>query len=140
MDIATLDSRYTITVQEYIEIIRDLQQTAPVARVKEIAMARNVTRSSVSTVLNTLRELGLVSHEHYSYVALTEKGQKLGALLHQRHQLILKFLRDILKLDAEMADKEACKLEHAMSPEALNALLIYVSKTTGEPFEAVVGL
>jgi len=140
MDIGTLDNRFTITVQEYVEIIRDLQQTAPVARVKEIAMARNVTRSSVSTALNSLKELGLIQHDHYSYVALTERGQKLGLLLHQRHQLIFKFLRDILLLDDEIADKEACRLEHTMSPEALNALLVYVSKITGEPFETVTGL
>jgi len=132
MDISNLDTHHTTTVQEYIEIIRDLVVASPVARVKDIASKRGVTRSSVSTALNSLRDLGLIRHEHYSYVALTEEGAQLGMVLNRRHQLIRHFLQDLLGLEPELADSEACRLEHTMSYEALSALLKYVSRITGD--------
>ena len=132
-DIPGLDGNYNTTVQEYIEIIRDLIVENRVARVKNIASHRGVTRSSVSTALNMLSDLGLVEHEHYGYVMLTEKGQTLGEVLAKRHEVILRFLRDCLQLDPGLADSEACRLEHTMSREALNALVKFVADAENCP-------
>jgi len=121
-----LAGRFNTTVQEYVEIIRDLVAIQQVARVKDIARLRQVTRSSVSTALSNLVELGLVNHEHYGYVALTETGRELGDILSLRHGVIQRFLQGFLALDPEAADREACVLEHAMSPEALNALIRFI--------------
>jgi len=130
----TLDERFNTTVQEYIEVIRDLTDRARVARVKEIAEARGVKASSVSVALVNLRQLGLIDHEHYGYVSLTEGGRELGEALAQRHQIILCFLHDILGVDKEAADREACKLEHAISPATLDALIRYVQQIEGCPW------
>ena len=124
--IPKLDDRYSTAVQEYVEIIRDLVADNHVARVKDIARKRGVTQSSVSTALNTLSDLGLVNHEHYGYVTLSEDGVILGEILAQRHSVILKFLRDCLRIDPELADNEACRLEHAVSLETLDALIRFV--------------
>lgn len=80
-----------------------------------------------------LSDLGLVDHEHYGYVSLTEKGQALGAVLTKRHEVILRFLRDCLRLDAETADSEACRLEHTMSRETVNALVRFVEEASQCP-------
>ena len=120
---------YNTTVQEYIEIIRDLVREHRVARIKDIADIRGVTRSSVSTAMNMLKELSLVDHEHYGYVNLTEEGAALGEILSSRHAIIQKFLHRFLRLDPNLADKEACKLEHAISTETLNALMRFVHET-----------
>ncbi|NQT35487.1 metal-dependent transcriptional regulator [bacterium] len=127
--IPAVDDGYNTTVQEYVEIIRDLVQVHRVARIKDIADIRGVTRSSVSTAMNMLRELGLVDHEHYGYVDLTEEGTVLGEILSSRHSIIQKFLHRFLRLDSDLADKEACKLEHAMGAETLNALVKFVHET-----------
>lgn len=129
-----LDDRYNTTVQEYVEVIRDLTRRSLVARVKEIAERRGVRASSVSTALVTLRQLGLIDHEHYGYVALTDGGRELGETLARRHAVILCFLRDILGVEQDAADREACRLEHAISPETLDALIRYVSQVEGCPW------
>ncbi len=128
-----LNDLYNTTVQEYVEIIRDLVGEQRVARVKDIAELRGVTRSSVSTALNNLRDLGLIEHEHYGYVSLTDDGRRLGEILTQRHSVILRFLHDILGLELDSADEEACKLEHSMGPEALRALVRCVGTVEGCP-------
>ncbi|MDP8237913.1 MAG: metal-dependent transcriptional regulator [Candidatus Hatepunaea meridiana] len=124
--IPEVDERYNTTVQEYVEIIRDIVQMHSVARVKDIAEQRGVTRSSVSTVLNVLRDLELIEHEHYGYVQLTKNGKKLGEILTRRHTVIRNFLTICLKLNPGLADKEACRLEHTMSSMTLNALVRFV--------------
>jgi len=133
LELPEVDRRFNRTVQEYVEIIRDLTEQSAVARVKDIAEQRGVTRSSVSTALNSLVELGLVTHEHYGYVTLTESGRDLGEILTRRHQIIRQFLEKLLRLEPETADREACILEHSMSPETLNALLRFIRKVDGCP-------
>lgn len=50
-------------------------------------------------------------------VALTAKGQRAARTLVRRHRLSERFLTDVLGLDWESAHREACKLEHVLSPE-----------------------
>jgi DtxR family Mn-dependent transcriptional regulator len=50
-------------------------------------------------------------------IHLTPKGQRAARTLVRRHRLSERFLTDVLGLDWEVAHREACKLEHALSPE-----------------------
>ena len=129
-----LDERYNTTVQEYVEIIRDLTGAETVARVKDIATRRGVKASSVSTAIVNLKQLGLIDHKHYGYVELTDNGRELGQVLARRHAVIRCFLRDILGLEGVAADDEACRLEHTMSGPTLDALIAYVTRIKGCPW------
>ena len=133
LEIPEVDGRYNRTVQEYVEVIRDLTAKSAVARVKDIAEQRGVTRASVSSAVGSLVELGLVRHEHYGYVTLTEPGRELGDAMTLRHRVIRQFLENLLQLEPEIADREACILEHTMSPETLNALVRFIRKVDGCP-------
>ena len=86
-----MESQFDTTTQEYIEIIHHLQNKHKVARVKDIARHRGVTRSSVSTALNLLKKKNLIKHENYGLVELTEEGEQLGQTLDERHAIINKF-------------------------------------------------
>jgi DtxR family Mn-dependent transcriptional regulator len=117
-----MEPKYNPTIEEYVEIIHELQQHGENARVKDIADKRGVTRSSVSTALALLKKKKLIVHETYGQVALTQRGEKLGNELEARHQAIKHFLNKILGLDVETAETDACKLEHYMSPPAIHLL------------------
>jgi DtxR family transcriptional regulator, Mn-dependent transcriptional regulator len=110
------------TTQEYIEVIQELEKENKVARVKDIAERRGVCRSSVSLVLNQLRKKKLIFHEHYSHVTLTQKGRTMAEILYHRHQLIKQFLVLVLGLPEEIAETDACKFEHIVSNETINAI------------------
>ncbi len=122
-----MSSDFDTTIQEYVEIIYEIQKDQKVARVKDIAQRRGVTRSSVSTVLNVLRHNDLIHHESYGLVELTEKGRLLGEQLEERHQVIENFLTDILSVNDLIASKDACVLEHYISPEVLDSLVNFIS-------------
>lgn len=126
------------TTQEYVEIIHELQKQNKVARVKDIAKRRGVSRSSVSTVLNLLKKRNLVIHEQYGLVELTSTGEQLGEILAHRHEAIYKFLTEILGVKAKIADQDACKLEHYISPETVKKLidfLEFIHKHSDDEFQ-----
>ena len=122
---------HDLLTQEYIEVIRDLEKINRVARVKDIARARGVTCANVSVAMNNLAKKELINHEQYGHIVLTAEGNRLARTLERRHQGIKKFLVGVLMLDADLAETEACKLEHVMSPKSLQAMsdfLLFVEK------------
>ena len=118
----TMSANSDTTTQEYVEIIHDIQKKNKVARVKDIADQRGVCRSSVSTVLNMLKKQKLVIHEQYGLVELTTTGKRLGNILARRHETIFSFLTEILGVPVHIAEEDACKLEHHISPETVEYL------------------
>ena len=113
---------HDITTQEYIEVIYTLEQSHRVARVTEIAARRGVTKSSVSLVLNQLQKKDLIDRKQYGHITLTEAGRKLGSELYKRHCTITLFLKQVLGLPADIAEVDACKIEHDLSDETWTEL------------------
>ena len=114
--------KYDTITEEYIEIIGEVLSENPVARVKDIARARGVTLPTASSAVERLKELQLVEHEHYSYVTLTPTGEKLAAELEAIHSAIKEMLVRVLSIPEDVADEDACKLEHHISPQTQNAM------------------
>ena len=113
---------YSTFEQEYIELIYSLQKIDPVARIKDIAKLRNVASPTVTVAVDRLRKAGLVEHEKSGYVVLTEEGKRLGQRLERRHTLIREFLVDILGVDTEIAEQDACNIEHILDKQSVDGL------------------
>jgi len=114
-------SNFDTTVQEYVEIIYEIQESMKVARVKDIAERRGVNRSSVSTALAALKRKDLINHETYGLVELTAKGIKLAEELETRQKIIKDFFVNILSIDPDIAEENACKLEHHISSKVIES-------------------
>ncbi len=112
------------TMEDYLEAIYRLQETQRVARVRDIAQQLGVKMPSVSSALKALAGRQLIEHEAYGYVTLTEQGRQLAEQVHQRHVAIVELLQRVMGLPAEQAELEACRLEHALSREALERLQV----------------
>ena len=106
----------TPTMEDYLEAIYNLAQQKRVVRVRDIAKKLGVKMPTVTNMLKTLSDKGLIDYEKYEYLELTGKGSDAGSDIDQRHQILKKFLTDILKIDFDLADEDACKMEHAVSP------------------------
>jgi DtxR family Mn-dependent transcriptional regulator len=112
----------TPTMEDYLEAIFDLEKSKKAVRVKDIAGRMDVKMPTVTSMLKTLSGKGLVNYEKYEYVELTVNGTKVGKEISRRHQVLFKFLTDILKIKAPIADEEACKMEHALSAGTLSSI------------------
>jgi DtxR family Mn-dependent transcriptional regulator len=116
----------TTTMEDYLEAIFDLNKDKKVVRVKDIAKRMGVKMPTVSSMLKTLRDRGLVHYEKYEYVELTKEGAVIGRGMRERHEALLKFLSEILKIEFETANEEACKMEHALSSSTLESLTDFI--------------
>ncbi len=116
----------TPVMEDYLEAIFDLDQDKKVVRVKDIAKRMDVKMPTVSSMLKTLNDRGLVHYEKYEYIELTKTGERVGKEMRRRHGVLNKFLTEILKIDAQSADEEACKMEHALSSTTLDSLVDFM--------------
>ncbi|MBN2124780.1 MAG: metal-dependent transcriptional regulator [Deltaproteobacteria bacterium] len=118
----SVEKPLTPVMEDYLEAIFDLDKEKRVVRVKDIAKRMEVKMPTVSSMLKTLNDRGLVNYEKYEYVELTKDGADVGREIRRRHGVLLKFLTEILNIDFQTADEEACKMEHALSPNTLETL------------------
>jgi DtxR family Mn-dependent transcriptional regulator len=102
------------SMENYLETILDLQKTNKVARAKDIADQLEVKRGTVSGALKVLKEKDLINYSPYSFITLTEEGREIAELIHQRHKVLHDFLQNVLQIEADKADKTACRMEHAI--------------------------
>lgn len=116
----------TESLEDYLEAIYRLQRENETVRVKEIADFVGVKMPSVSSALRALKERDLVDHERYGEVTLTPEGRQTAEFLCRRHFALKTLLRDILGLDEDQAETEACGIEHALSAETLRRLLLLI--------------
>jgi len=97
-----------------------LSQEKKVVRVKDIAKRLHVKMPTVTSMLKGLGKRGLINYQKYEYVELTQAGTKVGREMRRRHEILFRFLTNILKVVSKKADEEACKMEHALSPSTLD--------------------
>ena len=107
------DDELTSNMEDYLEVILNLQQEQRVARVKDVAQRLNVKMPSVTGAMKGLAEKGLVNYERYSYLTLTAAGEKIAREIGERHKTFYSFLTEVLQLDHNTAERDACRLEHA---------------------------
>jgi len=109
-------------VEEYIETIYDLESRNGSAKTTAIAKCLKVAPASVTEVLRSLSDKGLVAYEPYRGATLTGEGRKIAGTIKRRHRLLEVFLTDVLHLNREKVHDEACRMEHTISGETENAL------------------
>lgn len=120
------DVKLSSKMEDYLEVISILNKENGVARVKDISRMMNVKNPSVSGALATLESNDLIRHERYGYVILTEKGKKIAQDIQRKHNVLLRFLTLVLKIDRETAERDSCELEHAISPQTLEKLTRFI--------------
>ena len=121
----------TGTLEDYLEMVSFLADEGSV-RVTDIASRLNVSKPSVLASLKALEEKGLIAHERYSTVALTETGEAAAQEIRQKHDFLTAFFRDLLGVSAQAAEEDACKMEHLLSAETYEKMKAYVEKKSGQ--------
>ena len=114
------------SLEDYLEIILELQNNNRVARSKDIANKLNIKRGSVTGALKSLSQKKLINYEPYGFITLTSTGKKIAEDITYKHYVIKDFLHRILQSSAENAEATACKLEHAMDKQSFDMLVKFI--------------
>jgi DtxR family transcriptional regulator, Mn-dependent transcriptional regulator len=120
------DPKLSESLEDYLEVILDLEETNKVARSKDIADKLGIQRGSVTGALKSLEEKRLINYEPYSYITLTEKGARIAKTISRRHQILKDFLVKVLQLDEPTAETTACRMEHAVDEASIQRLVRFV--------------
>jgi DtxR family Mn-dependent transcriptional regulator len=114
------EAQVSDVVEEYLETIYRLQEKeGDGAKTNDIVRSMNVVPGTVTNTVERLEKEGLVTHEPYKGVRLTERGRRIAVQVVRRHRLSERLLTDILHVDWGKAHDVACKIEHAIDDEEI---------------------
>ena len=106
----------TAVAQDYLKVIWNAQEwSLEKVSTKMLAEKIGVSASTASESIRKLVEQGLVDHEKYGAVTLTESGRRAALAMVRRHRLIEAFLVKELGYSWDEVHDEAEVLEHAVS-------------------------
>ena len=120
------DKKLSASQEDYLEAIWALTWKQGMARVSDIANHLDVSMPSVTGALKVLAKRDLVEYSPHKYVTLTDSGLELAENISARHDVLRRFLTDVLGLDEDIADRNACRIEHAVDETTSRKLTHFV--------------
>ena len=127
------DYKLTRSLEDYMRAVYILSKKKRVVRVRDISKLLGVKPSSVTSALKKLSRMNLVEHRKHEYVALTEKGRVLANKLSDRYRNIERFLEKVLGLPREIAEVDACNMEHHLHDETVDRIRVFVEFIENDP-------
>lgn len=115
-------------LEEYIKTMYILKKQTGNIRVTDVANKMNCTKPSVNKALYNLKDNGLVNYETYGTIELTKEGENLAKKILEAYDIVYLFLKDVLNLENEEAEKEAEKIKLSITDDTINKLAKYVHK------------
>lgn len=91
----------------------------------DIANEMDYSKPSVSRAMGLLREKELITMDQSGWIELTPEGRERAEKIYNRHILIRDFFIDVLNVDEQTADEDACRIEHVISKETVQKLEEY---------------
>lgn len=115
--------------ENYLEAILRLEDDQQTVRSIDVATALGVSRPSVNKALGVLKKAGMVEQQPYGRISLTELGREKANEVFRRHRTLRSFLINVLGVDPETADADACKMEHVVSEQTMCKLVQHFGQT-----------
>lgn len=116
------ENNITHSAAHHLLTVQELREGQGYARVTDVARHLQITSGSASTNLKSLKARGLVIEDANRFLSLSPEGEALAKAVVTRRVVIKKFLVDILRVDPEQAEIDACKTEHLISQETTQKL------------------
>ena len=126
------------SVEDYLKAIYAIGESGSRATIGGLAERLGVTAASVSGMVKRLAEQGLLEHEPYRGVTLTDRGRHnaLGTL--RRHRVIETYLAELLGYSWDRVHAEAERLEHAASDELVDRMAEKLGQPATDPHGAPI--
>jgi DtxR family Mn-dependent transcriptional regulator len=124
---------------DYLETVYLLSLRHDTVGVSQVAEERGVTIPTARSAIARLRDGGYVRQERYGKILLTAQGRRSAEHVYRTHRIIFRFLHDVLGVDAETADAEACKMEHGLSENTRAKLVDFIDERSSDQHRGQAG-
>ncbi len=108
------------SAENYLETILMIRERKEIVRSIDIVREMNFSKPSVSVAMKNLKESGYITMDETGRIYLTEKGEGLATKIYDRHVKVSQWLASI-GVPKEIADADACRMEHVISEETFEA-------------------
>ena len=112
--------------EDYLEAIYIITRGKGSARTTDIANYLDVKPASATEMLQKLSSKGLIKYKKYAGSTLTEKGYEVGKAVSENHYAIMELLK-MLQIPEEIADRDACTMEHDLDEKTIEQIKKFVS-------------
>ncbi|HEU4641535.1 MAG TPA: metal-dependent transcriptional regulator [Gemmatimonadaceae bacterium] len=129
---------YTAPVEDYLKVIYDIERQAGAAATNDIAQRLAIAPASVSGMVRRLADQGLLEHERYRGVRLTDMGRRVALRTIRRHRVIEAYLTLALGYPWDLVHDEAERLEHAASDELIDRMAAAIGEPATDPHGAPI--
>ncbi len=109
----------------YLETIYVLTRKSPNVRSIDVAESMGYSKPSVSRAVGLLKSGGYITVAPDGTLALTDIGHEVALRIYERHT-ILSTLLTKFGVSEDTAANDACKIEHVISQETIDAIKRYV--------------
>ena len=114
------------SLEDYLEVIYNNIIANNGVKAIMLSKALGVSRASATEALKKLAEKKLINYDRYGEIKLTPEGENKAKGIVSKHNLLLSFFRDVLKLEPEEAKVNACQIEHVISENAYKKLISFM--------------
>ena len=105
----------------YLETIHVLSQKNKYVRAIDVGTQMGFSKPSVSRAMKILKEGGYILIDDAGSISLTPTGLEIADKIYERHTVLSEFLMKI-GVSKEIATEDACRIEHHISDESLQAI------------------
>jgi len=125
-------------VEDYLKAIYELERVGEPAATNDIADRLAISPASVSGMVRRLADQGLITHEPYRGVRLTEDGRAAALRTLRRHRILECYLTEVLGYPWDGVHHEAERLEHAASEELIERMATALGDPLHDPHGAPI--
>lgn len=116
------------SAENYLETILLLQRENGSVRAIDVARALGYSKPSVSRAMGILKEEGMLETEETGSLVLTKEGLKKAKALLERHETITRFLMMTADVEQEIAEQDACKMEHFLNEKTFKGIKKFIKE------------
>ncbi|NLN93951.1 MAG: metal-dependent transcriptional regulator [Candidatus Hydrogenedens sp.] len=117
----------------YLLAIESLRGELGYARTTDIAEMLEVSRGAASMALAQLKKRGWVTEDPNRFLLLTAEGKQMTELVSRNFEVLRFFFESVLGISADLANEEACKMEHLITVETSNRLNLFNKTLSSDP-------
>ena len=102
----------TQTKENYLKAMFFLSQKNFDVTITELSNQMSVSKPTANSMVRKMEEKGWISYQKYKPLKLTNKGEKMGALIVRKHRLAEMFLSEVMGFGWEEVHEIAEEMEH----------------------------
>lgn len=109
------------SMEDYLEAILIIQKQKGMVRSVDIARHMGYSKPSICHAVSVLKKGNYLTMDNEGYLHLTDMGKEIAGKIYERHLFLTGMLVDA-GVSKEVAERDACKMEHGISDESFEKL------------------